>query len=49
MWVRALNGNVIEVPEDLVPGLVAQGHKAFPTEAEARGVEPRRAPVKRKS
>lgn len=50
MWIKALNGNVFEVPETLVAGLVEQGHKPFATEAAARGQqEPRRAPVKRKN
>lgn len=36
-WIKAKNGNVIDVPEVLVAGLVAQGHEAFDTEDEARG------------
>ncbi len=46
MWIKALNGNVLEVPDDLVPSLVEQGHEAFTSESEARGVKP--PPVKPK-
>lgn len=46
-WIKAKNGNVIDVPESLVAGLVAQGHEAFESEDEARG-ERKRA-VKAKS
>lgn len=45
MWVKALNGNVIEVDDAFVAGLVEQGHRAFATEAEARGEAKR--PAKR--
>jgi len=49
MWVKALNGNVFEVPDILAPGLVVQGHSTFATEAGARGKsEARKPPVKRK-
>ena len=37
VWIKAKNGNVIDVPEVFVDGLVAQGHEAFDTEDEARG------------
>lgn len=36
-WIKAKNGNVIDVPEAIAVGLVAQGHEAFDTEDEARG------------
>lgn len=42
-WIKALNGNVIEVSEEFVDGLVTQGHEAFDTEDEARGKQ-KRAP-----
>ena len=43
VWIKAKNGNVIDVPEVFVDGLVAQGHEAFDTEDEARGKQ-KRAP-----
>ena len=50
MWVRALNGVVLEVSDIIAADLVEQGHKSFLTEAEARGLpEPRKAPAKRKT
>lgn len=35
-WIKALNGNVFEVPDTLEDTLVAQGHEAFASEGEAR-------------
>ena len=37
MWIKATSGVVLEVPDDKVAEYVEQGHKAFRTEAEARG------------
>lgn len=37
VWIKALNGNVLDVPDSLADSLVAQGHEAFDTEDEARG------------
>lgn len=36
-WIKCKNGNVIDVPDSLADSLVAQGHKAFESEDEARG------------
>ena len=50
MWIRALNGVVLEVPDSKASEYVEQGHAAFSTEAEARGKSgPVKAPVKRKN
>lgn len=43
VWIKALNGNVVDVPKEFVDGLVAQGHEAFDTEDEARGKQKRAA------
>lgn len=32
-WVKALNGNVLDLPDDLADILVAQGHEVFEVEA----------------
>lgn len=34
-YVKANNGNVLHLPDDLADICVAQGHQAFDTEAEA--------------
>lgn len=47
MWIKARNGNVVEVDDGFVAGLVAQGHESFQTEAEARGVPAPKRAVKR--
>lgn len=36
MWIAAKNGNVFEVPDDQAESLVAQGHKSFDNEKDAR-------------
>lgn len=47
-WIKALNGSVFDLPNDLADILVMQGHEKFDTEAEARvEQEPARAPVRK--
>lgn len=53
MWIRALNGVVVEVPDAKAAEYVEQGHSAFDTEDAARGKpapkSPAKATAKRKS
>lgn len=41
-WIKAKNGNVFDVPEALVAGLVAQGHEAFESDPREKGAKPKR-------